>query len=367
MKIVEIKVHPLKRHLSSSMHISRQGFKVRSHAIVEVITDEGITGLGEGIGNADLVTAIVQKQMGPMAIGLDPMNIERVRKHLIDSQVYFERKGSAICAASAIEMACWDIKGKALGVPVFQLLGGLFHEKIETYASDVYWEEDPAKMADNACRIKDLGYKTIKAHLGCAGPKDDLKRIQALRKALGPEIQLMVDLNAGYDFITARQAVKIWEPYDLFWLEEPLNPNHLSALSDLRKYSTIPIAAGENEFRVEGFKDLFDLKAVDMPMPDIGRVGGIQEAKNICSLADAYGLNVSPHNFSSGVLLAATIHLMASSHNTRLLEIDTSSNAVYHEFFSDPLQIEDGYLTVPQAPGLGVELNKEVLKHLIDN
>lgn len=346
------------------MSISRQGFKVRSHAIVQVITDEGITGLGEGIGNADLVAAIISKQMGSMAVGLDPMNIEKVRDKLIDSQVYFERKGSVICAASAIEMACWDIKGKALGVPVFQLLGGLFHDKIETYASDVYWEKDPAKMADNACRIKELGYKTIKAHIGCESPKGDLKRVEALRRSLGPDIQLMIDLNAGYDFISARQALKLWEPYDIYWLEEPLNPNHVSAMSDLRRYSSIPIAAGENEFRVEGFKELFDLKALDMPMPDIGRVGGIQEAKNICSLADAYGLNASPHNFSSGVLFAATIHLMASARNARLLEVDTSENAVFHEFFTDPLQFSEGCLTVPQNPGLGVELNKEVLEYV---
>jgi len=349
------------------MKISRGGFKVRSHAIVEVITDEGISGLGEGIGSAEQIASIVLQQMKPMSIGLDPMNIEVIRKQLIDNQVYFERKGSTICAASAIEMACWDIKGKALGVPVFQLLGGLYYDSIEAYASDIYWEEDPVKMAENASRIKDLGYKTIKAHLGCEPPMQELKRIEALRKALGPEIQLMIDLNAGYDLISARQALKLWEPYNLFWLEEPLNPNHPEALSDLRRCSSIPIAAGENEFRAEGFKHLFDLKAVDIPMPDIGRVGGIQETKNICAIADACGMHVSPHNFSSGVLLAATIQLMASTPNTRLLEIDTSDNAVYHDFFCEPLQINSGCVTVPHAPGLGVELKKEVLDYLVED
>ena len=124
----------------------------------------------------------------------------------------------------------------------------------------------------------------------------------------------------------------------------------------------MPIAAGENEFRVHGFKQLFDKNAVDVAMPDIGRVGGIQEARNICALAEAYGILVSPHNYSSGVLLGATIQLMASIPNAHLLEIDTSDNAVYQELLVEPLQIKDGIVRVPEFPGLGVELNEDVLK-----
>ncbi len=123
----------------------------------------------------------------------------------------------------------------------------------------------------------------------------------------------MIDLNAGYNNFEAYQAARIWEQCNLTWLEEPLNPNQTSALGDLRARTNIPIAAGENEFRIYGFKELFDKKAVDVAMPDIARVGGLQETKNICTLAEAYGLSVSPHNFSSGILLAATIHLMAST------------------------------------------------------
>jgi L-alanine-DL-glutamate epimerase-like enolase superfamily enzyme len=361
MKITDIKVHLFKKQLSSTMQISRIGFQVRSHAIVEVITDEGISGLGEGVGDADLVKAIIECKLRGLALGLNPFNIETIRTKLIDSEVYMERKGSVICAASAIEMACWDIKGKALNVPVYQLLGGLYREKIETYASDVYWEEDASKMADNCLRIKSLGFKTIKAHLGCASPKDELSRIEAIRNAIGPEVKLMIDLNGGYDLMEARQAIKLWEPYDLFWLEEPLNPNYVSALSDLRHNCPIPIAAGENEFRVEGFKQLFDLNAVDVPMPDLGRVGGMQETKNLCAIADTYGLIVSPHNFSSGVLLSATIHIMASTPNARFLEIDTSNNAVYYEFFRNAPIISDGFLKVPHLPGLGIELGKDLL------
>ena len=172
----------------------------------------------------------------------------------------------------------------------------------------------------------------------------------------------MIDLNGGYNSLQAFQAAKLWEPYDLTWLEEPINPNKVDSLSDLRNRTRTPIAAGENEFRLHGFKQLFDKNAVDIAMPDIGRVGGIQETRNICALADSYGILVSPHNYSSGILLSATIQLMASVPNTHLLEIDTSDNAVYQELLIEPLQIETGFVKVPDFPGLGVKLNEEVLK-----
>lgn len=362
MKIKEIRVHLLQKSLSSSMRISRGGFDVRHHLIVEVVTDEGINGLGEGVGNARLIHKILQGFMIEQALGLDPMNIEMVRSKLIDSQVYMEQKGSVICAASAIEMACWDIKGKALNVPVFQLLGGLYKDKIEAYASDIYWEKDPKKMGDNASRAKSLGYKTIKAHLGCESPKEEILRVQALRDAIGPDIDLMIDLNGGYNRLEAFQGAKLWEPFNIYWLEEPVNPNQVDCLSDLRSRTSLPIAAGENEFRIHGFKQIFDKNAVDIAMPDIGRVGGIQETRNICVLAESYGVLVSPHNYSSGVLLGATIQLMASVPNAHLLEIDTSDNAIYQELLIEPLQIEDGFVKVPQFPGLGVRINNEVLK-----
>jgi len=344
------------------MHISRGGFNVRNHTIVEVHTDEGITGLGEGIGNAHMVKAILEGQMCDLAIGLDPFNIEVVRKTLIDSQVYFERKGSAICAASAIEMACWDIKGKALNVPVYQLLGGLFQKKLEAYASDIYWENNIKTMTDNAGRIVDQGFKTVKAHIGYKSPKEDLERVRLLRESIGDQTKLMIDLNAGYNHFNAYQAAKLWGDYDLTWLEEPLAPNHTEALADLRNRTEIPIAAGENEFQLYGFKDLFDRRAVDVAMPDIGRVGGILETRNICTLAESHGISVSPHNFSSGILLAATIQLMASTPNAILLEMDTSNNAVYEELLIEPLVFKDGTIMVPHHPGLGVVLDKETIK-----
>jgi len=362
MKIAKVQVILLQKKLTSTMKISRGGFDVRTHALIKVTTDQGVTGLGEGVGDALMVKSIINGKMGAMAIGLDPMSIESIRRNLIDSQVYFERKGSAICAASGIEMACWDIMGKVLKVPVYQLLGGLYRNQLETYVSDVYWEKDPCSMAENLENILEKGFKTIKAHVGCEPPEADEKRIEALRLAAGKETGLMVDLNGGYTHREAMLAARLWDKFNLFWLEEPLNPNQIDALADFRSRSNLTIAAGENEFRLHGFKQLFDQRAVDVAMPDIGRVGGLQEARNICVLAESYGIPVSPHNFSSGVLLAATIHLMAATPNTWLLELDSSNNAVYEELLVAPLEISDGYVQVPDHLGLGVKLTDDTIR-----
>lgn len=365
MKITEVQVHLLKKDLSTSMRISRGGFTVRYHAIIEVKTDEGISGLGEGIGTASYVKALVEGGMGAAVIGKDPRSIEEIRRSLIDSNVYFERKGSAICAASGIEMACFDIKAKALGVPVYELLGGKCRDRVTAYASDIYWEDDIGKMIKSAERILSQGIKTVKAHIGCRAPHEDEVRVAALRKAIGPSNRLMIDLNAGYCFPDALRAVQSWEQYDLFWLEEPVNPHNVRGMAELRQKSRIPIAAGENEFLVHGFRELFEAGAVDYAMPDIGRAGGILETKQICALADSFGTKVSLHNFSSGVLLAATLHVMASTPGTMLLEVDTSENAIYKEFFVDPLKVENGQYFVPQGPGLGVQLTPEILKYRV--
>ena len=362
MKIKEIRAHLLQKNLTSSMKISRGGFEIRRHIIVEVITDEGITGLGEGVGDARLIQQILSGSMSQRALGLDPMNIEVIRSKLIDNEVYMEQKGSVICAASAIEMACWDIKGKVLNVPVFQLLGGLYRDKIEAYASDIYWEEDPKKMGENASRVKSFGYSTIKAHLGCQSPKEETQRVHALREAIGPDVNLMIDLNGGYDALQAMEAAKLWEPFNLYWLEEPVGACEIESLANLQNKISTPIAAGENEFRVHGFKNLFEKNAISIAMPDIGRVGGIQETRNICALAQSFGILVSPHNYSSGILLAATIQLMASVPNTHLLEIDTSDNAIYQELLIEPLEIKDSFVKVPKFPGLGVKLDQKILE-----
>jgi D-galactarolactone cycloisomerase len=362
MKIASVETILLRKPLSSTMRISRGGFKERVHALVRVTTDSGLTGLGEGVGNADMVRAIVDGSMGPKCIGRNPMEIESLRRHLTDGNVYFERRGSAICAASAIEMACWDIKGKSLGVPVYELLGGKCRETLEAYASDIYWQENPESMGEHSRKVAEKGFKAVKAHLGCRPAREDIARVAAIRKGIGVDCRLMIDLNAGYGNLDAAEAVAAWGAYDLMWLEEPVHPDSVGLMADLRAKAAMPLAAGENEFSLQGFKELFDSRAVDVAMPDLGRAGGILGSKAICVLAEGYGITVSPHNFSSGILLAATMQLMACTPNTRWLEIDSSDNPVYEELLVEPLRFENGAVRIPAHPGLGVVLTEETLR-----
>jgi len=345
------------------MRISRGGFDTRYHCIVQVVTDQGLYGLGEAIGNAPLLQSILDGGFSERLNGEDPRNIARVRELLLDADVYFERMGSVTCAASALEMACWDIKAKALDLPLYQLLGGARSTHLEAYASDIYWQSSAEAMAAEAQRICALGFCKIKVHIGADTPRGDYRRLAAIRAAVGDDVELMVDVNGGYDYPTALDAVQRWRELDLYWLEEPVDANNVDALRRLREKSDVPIAAGENEFRLYGFARLFACGAVDIAMPDVGRAGGIAETRQICALAQASGVRVSLHNFSSGVLLAATMHVMAAEEAAFLLEMDTSDNAVIDPFFEQPPTLDGGLITVADSPGLGVALNEQVLSY----
>jgi len=363
MKITKVNIFLLKRQLKTSMVISRGGFKVRQHTIVQIETDAGVTGLGEAIGNAPLNKAILAGGLAEKILGHDPFNIEKIRQVLTDSEVYFERKGSVICAASAIEMACWDIKGKALEQPVYDLLGGKLHEKLNVYASDIYWQESADAMADYAKGIMDDGFKAVKAHIGYLPPEQEMVRLEAIRNAIGEDSHFMIDINAGYNLIQAKRAFQIWTDIKPFWIEEPLHPDNEQALQQLYQCTNIPLALGENEMRLAGFQRLLELQSLDVCMPDIGRVGGLLETKEIATLCRAYGVPVSLHNFSSGILFAATVHVMASLPNQIYLEMDNSNNAVYDELLDFSLDIEDGHFSTPTVIGLGVRLPGRVIEN----
>lgn len=365
-KIIAVHFYRLQRELRCGMRISRGGFCVRQHAIVELVSDDGTIGVGEGIGQVDLIQAILASGMAQSIIGEDPTNLEGIRSRIINQSVYYERMGSSLCAASAIEMACWDILGKKLNLPVAYLLGGWIRDHIPAYASDIYWEEQPEKMAENAHRLVQLGYKTIKIHIGVLPPRQERIRLEAIREAIGEEIELMVDLNAGYDLYSTLEAFRDWEKYRLAWLEEPLAPDQYGAMKTLAQKSPFPLAAGENEFKLHGFKQLLENQCVHIIMPDAGRVGGLGEMRRIFSLAEAYGIPVSPHNFSSGILLAATMQFAAAMPNFRLLEMDASQNAVYQELLSTPLKLNNqGELALSHLPGLGVNFKAEDLQDFI--
>lgn len=356
MKITDVQAYVLRKQLERPLLTSRSDGAVRTHVLVQVMTDAGITGLGEGLGHSGVIKGIVDELLGPRVLGADPFEVTALYRRMVEGDVLWDLKGSLLCAASAIEIACWDIKGKALGVPVYQLLGGRVRDRIEAYASDLFWAP-PDAMARDAARWVEQGFRVVKCHIGRLPPAQETVRVRAMRQAIGPDAGLMIDLNCGYDLDTALEAARRWAEYDIFWLEEPLSPYLVEPLARLRAAVDIPIAAGENEFTAHGFKPLFDHGALDYAMPDVARAGGLGETQRICALAAAYGVPVSPHSFGSGVHLAATLHLMAATPNTKLLELDVAGMSVMHDLFLQPLQVVEGHVLVPDTPGLGVELS----------
>jgi D-galactarolactone cycloisomerase len=362
MKITDVKVIILKKDLATSMRISRGGFKVRRHFIVQVVTDEGIYGLGEGVGNPQAMKALVETCMTPMILGMDPTEIETIKHKLLYDSVYFERAGSWICAFAAIETALWDIKGKKQNCPIYDLIGGKTSDSLEVYASDVYWYEDTKIVAKEIETILEKGIKNVKIHTGVLPPKEEHKRLKGIESVLSGVSKFMIDLNCAYTVEDAHLAARLFGEFKPYWLEEPVKIVYEDRLHEVKETSPVPISWGENVMNLEGFHYLLKNKAFDFAMPDIARVGGISTSLKILELLEKFHVTTSFHNFSSGVLLAATMQIMAARKKTNLLEFDSSTNAVIHEFFPEGLKLKDGKMQLPKGPGLGVELTNDVLR-----
>ncbi len=357
MKITDVEVVLLKKPMPKPLVVSRGAMAARAAILVLVHTDEGIIGLGECVGDPSGVVPVIREQLRPLLLKEDPLDIERLWEKMYASRIYWDLKGTLVIALSGIDIALWDIKGKALGVPVHQLLGGACRDAVRAYASDLFWD-DPRVMAETAARYVADGFSIVKTHIG-KDPEGDIVRLKEIQKAIGDDAGLMIDINCGYDRATAVRMGRRFEEFNPFWYEEPLRPYDIAGYRGLRTQVNIPIAMGENEFTKHGFLELFKQESLDYVMPDAARAGGITETKKISVLAEAFNLIVSPHNFSSGILLAVTLHLMASTPNADLLELDVTGTAIYEELLVEPLEIKGGLVSIPRGPGLGVILTDD--------
>jgi L-alanine-DL-glutamate epimerase-like enolase superfamily enzyme len=305
---------------------------------------------------------IIQRRLAPMAVGLDPLDVAGVWKKLFASREFWEVGGSVLCGISAIEVACWDVRGQAEGVPVCELLGGLERDRVEAYASDLHWDE-PEVMAEQAAAYVRAGFRHVKTHLGAPGQRDaDLARCEAVRRAIGPDVGFLIDVNTAFDRETALARGREFRHFEPFWYEEPLSPLDWQGHAWLRGQLGLAVATGENLYTTHGFEPLLEGRGCDYVMPDVLRCGGLEQTRLICLAAERHGVVCSPHNFSSGVGLAATLHLMAALPKTQLLEYDPTGTAVYEELFTEPLAVEKGTVQVPTGPGLGVRLTEALVQ-----
>jgi galactonate dehydratase len=350
----------------------------RNLLFVSIDTDEGISGIGEctaTYGAGSLAVEAAVRELAQFIIELDPSRIELLCQTMRLKSFWGMSGGPYICSAIAgIEQALWDIKGKALNTPIYELLGGRVRDKIKVYANNwatVHWQK-PEEYVDFALRAVEDGFTGIKIYPFGVGEvaQDDqqiMDRVTAVRDAVGDKIDLMVDGGWRYSSNTS-SAIKIGkklERYNLLFYEEPIGPDNVNAMAEVARNVKITIAAGERIYTKIGFKEYLDKKALGIIQPDVGIAGGIFELKMIAALAETYCVPVAPHNCSGPVATAATIQLAACIPNFFMLELFPYEHA-WHELVDEPFekQIRNGYIKVSKKPGLGVSLNDEILlKH----
>jgi len=322
----------------------------RNWLFVKVYTDEGVVGLGECSGWPRVIETAVQ-DLKALLIGEDPQHIERLWQKMQIAIMGHGMTGTVGAGAmTGIDMALWDIKGKVLGVPVWSLLGGQVRSQVRMYAH--------ASTPETALALKARGVTALK----CGGVSDPVRKIAALREAVGDDIDLMIDLH-GPPWLTPADAATLareLEPYKLLFMEDPIAPDNLDGYRRIRDASNIPLAAGERMATIFGLRQLIEQELVDVVQPDTGRAGGITQMKKIAAMAEAHHIMMAPHSGSLGpVAEYAALHLLAAIPNTLFLErIEDDWEGRAHTALP-ALQQQNGFLAVPTAPGLGVEIDED--------
>jgi L-alanine-DL-glutamate epimerase-like enolase superfamily enzyme len=337
------------------------------HTLVAVHTDEGITGVGSVFTSDDLVRASLNL-LEPMARGENALEPERVSEKLHQNTFWQGRGGSITHTISGIDIALWDILGKATGQPVGRLLGGRYREKVRPYASLLMTE--PGPLAEHLLTLKAQGYRAFKIGWGPFGRRDaatDEAIIRAARKAVGDSNALMVDAGGSDAFWTngykwALRTSQMLAAYNVAWFEEPLNADALEDFVALRRASPVPITGGETLTRRQSFRPWLEAGAFDIVQPDVTKVGGISEERKIAQMAQDHGIKFIPHGWNTALGVAADLHLSSAFPGTDLIEYKTGSAYVDEIVVGGWKLDSDGMLAIPDKPGLGVTIDVDALK-----
>jgi len=339
--------------------------------VVKVSTDSGITGIGE-VDSAPMAVKgaiegpfshTITSGLRELIIGEDPFETEYLWHKMYRQNIYSGRRGIAIHAMSGIDMALWDIKGKALGQPVWKLLGGGFHKRIRPYASSLFGAT-PAETGERARRFRDMGFTAVKFgwHPMGQDEKTDIALVREARKGLGDGADLMIDAGLVWDAKTAIQRARAFSEYRIFWLEEPLLPDDYDGYRKLSEAVDVRIAAGEEESERKSYLELMDRGRVDIVQVDLTRCGGFTEGMKIANLAQDRGLPVVNHGFTTYINVAAALHFLNSIPNSFILEfVAEEGTTLRDQITKQRIVAKDGWLDIPKGPGLGVELNEEAV------
>lgn len=337
--------------------------------VVRVHTDAGIVGIGEVDSSPMVAKAIIEAPLShaiarglrQCVIGQNPLDIAVLWERMYQGTIFFGRGGAAQQAISGVDMALWDIMGKALGVPVYQLLGGAFHTKLRAYASNLFGDTPEATYAQ-AQRLVDQGFTAVKFGWGPLGQSEqlDIALVKAARAGLGDRVDLMIDAGLCYDASTAIRRAHQFAEYRPYWLEEPLHPDDLEGYTRLVQASPLRIAAGEQETTIQGFRALLDA-GLDVIQPDVARVGGISRAIEIGRLTAQRRRLCVNHSYKTGISIAASLHFLAALPNATLLEYCVEQSALRQSLTRQQFPVVDGCVAVPQEPGLGIDLDEAVV------
>jgi D-galactarolactone cycloisomerase len=377
MKITQVRAHVLRSALEQPFAFSQGWVSSRGATLVEVQTDEGITGWGEalcqGLQPPEIAAAAIEHVLKGLVVEADPLQPEVLWQRMYHQTRDYGQKGALIGAISGIDIALWDIAGKARREPVAKLLGGMFRTRVEAYATGFYrikGQGEAARLAQEAESHIAQGFRALKIKLGF-GIDDDLAVMKELQFVSGNR-EVMIDVNHAYGVADAIRLGRELEDmgWRLRWYEEPVVQEDLDGYAEVRRALATPVAGGENEYTLFGFKELLARRAVDVAQPDLCIAGGFTGCRHIVALAHAHGVQVNPHVWASAVGQAASLQLIAAIPPANhalfakdiLLEFDTSSHPFREHLTDMPLRQKQGWVEIPQKPGLGIEVSKDVIK-----
>ena len=377
MKITKLEIYHLQAKIAPSFGWSQGWTDTRSTGLVKITTDSGLEGWGEGAGGA--ASTIIQETFAPILLGQDPTNRTGLWQKMYDSLYNANLVGGfGAPAISAVDTALWDLTGKALGVPVSDLLGGRVRDKVAVYATGLYYTEGefPNRLPDEARSYVDQGFKGMKTKVGGLTLEQDVRRVSALREAIGPEVYLAVDANQAYNPAAAIRIGEALADQDIAWFEEPVGASDLAGYQQVKAALTMPVAGGECLRTRFDFRDFLAERALDIAQPDIMPAGGLTEMRRIADMANAFGILVYPHVWGSPVMIAASLHLASTILpcpparqpqpylQEPVMEFDRTPNPIRETLCAQPFTQTDGFIPVPDGQGLGIEIDATTLERL---
>ncbi len=380
MRITRVISHVLQYDLDEELGYSQQYYSRRSAHLVEIQTDEGLIGWGECFGPGNIALAnkvIVEQVIGPMIIGMDPRDREVIWHRVYNLLRDHGQKGMPIQALSGVDIALWDLFGKIVDQPLYQLIGGAFRESVPVYGYGMMLTRGDGlaeRMASDAREIRGAGFAATKMKVGL-GIKRDIELVAAVREAIGPDFPLMVDANHCYDVTQAMEVGRALGELNVAWFEEPVAPEDRDGYRRLRDTLSVNIAGGEAEFTRWGWRDLLDAQCVDIAQPEVCALGGVSEYLKVRTLAHSRFVPVVNHVWGSALAVALNVHLLVAMPDMPgamfprepMLELDTTPNRFRDDILVTPLDLQatirrDGVVSPPKGAGLGIEIDRDFLR-----